>query len=287
MNRIFMEALIDSAKMIPFLLIIYYLVELAEHKYGHAIQESIQKAAKAGPAAGAIFGCVPQCGFSVLASAMYTRRLITIGTLIAVYLSTSDEAVPVILSQPEKVWVVFPLILTKLIMGVIGGYAVDIAFRSYKKYQPVDTHEKTEEIHEKGCCEHKLAGEDNKRGMIIHPLIHTSKVFFFIFIVTLAINWVGVPNLSKYLMQHSIFQPIITAIFGLIPNCATSVAITEIYLKGGISFGSAISGLSASGGLGMLVLIKENKDLKDTARVLGLLLCISIATGILIQSIYG
>lgn len=291
MNELIKEALIDSAKMIPFLLVIYYLVEWIEDRFGHSIQESIQNSAKAGPAAGAIFGCVPQCGFSVLASAMYTRRFITIGTLLAVYLSTSDEAVPVILAQPEKARLVLPLLLTKLVIGILGGYIVDIALQSYKRKSLIVPAIPSGEIHEKGCCEHKLSGDDKNRQIFLHPLIHTAKVFFFVFLVTLGINFliwhIGKDNLSTVLLQHSVFQPVITAIIGLIPNCAASVAITEVFLKGGISFGSAISGLCASGGLGMLVLLKENGNTKDTMRVLGLLLFISIVVGIIIQSVYG
>lgn len=294
MKFVLLDALKDSAEMIPFLLVIYFFVEWIEHKFGHKIQEDIEKSAKAGPVVGALFGCVPQCGFSVLASAMYTRTLITDGTLIAVYLSTSDEAIPVIMSQPNKIWIVAPLLITKLLIGIVCGYFVDIVFRSYKKamFQTNHNHNtEIDEIHEKGCCEHRLSGEDGNREMFIHPLVHTAKIFIFVFVVTAFINcliWqVGEENLSKVLLSNTIFQPIITAIIGLIPNCAASVAITEVFLKGGISFGSAISGLCASGGLGMLVLMKENGSIKDTLRILGMLVGISIFVGIIIQYVYG
>jgi len=210
--------------------------------------------------------------------------------LLAVYLSTSDEAIPVILAQPDKVKIVIPIIFTKLVVGICGGYIVDIALGSYKKPSS-EAQTPPKEIHEKGCCEHKLSGDDGKREMLVHPIVHTAKVFMFVFVVTLGLNYliwrVGNHNLAKVIPQHTVLQPVIAALVGLIPNCAASVAITEVFLKGGISFGSAISGLCASGGLGMLVLLKENKNAKDTFRVLALLVGISVTVGIIIQSIYG
>jgi hypothetical protein len=290
-RTVFCDALIDSVKMIPFLLFVYYVVEWLEYQYGLAIRARIQRNAKAGPLAGAVFGCVPQCGFSVLASAMYTRRFVTIGTLLAVYLSTSDEAVPVILAQPKKLWVIVPLICTKVVIALIGGYVTDIAFRSYRKGVIVSDPEGLKEIEGHGCCEHHVVGEDSKRQLWLHPLVHTVKVFFFVFLVSFGINWlmfkVGAHNLGRLLLQHSPLQPVITAFVGLIPNCAASVAITQVFLKGGISYGSAVSGLCASGGLGLLVLLKENHNPRDTAKVLGLLLAFSIAAGIAIQYLYG
>lgn len=291
MKTVFFDALIDSVKMIPFLLFVYYVVEWLEYQYGLAIRARIQRNAKAGPLAGAVFGCVPQCGFSVLASAMYTRGFVTIGTLLAVYLSTSDEAIPVVLAQPKKLWVIVPLVCTKVVIALIGGYSTDIAFRSYRKGVTVSDPEGLKEIAGDGCCEHHVVGEDSKRQLLLHPLVHTVKVFFFVFLVSLGINClmfkVGAHNLGRLFLQHSPLQPVLTALVGLIPNCAASVAITQVFLKGGISYGSAVAGLCASGGLGLLVLLKENHNPRDTARVLGLLLGFSVAAGIAIQYLYG
>lgn len=293
MKHILIDALVDSAEMIPFLLFIYFVVGWLEYQYGVSISSRIQRAAKAGPLIGAVFGSIPQCGFSVLASAMYTRRLITIGTLLAVYLATSDEAIPVIMAQPSKAWVVLPLIGCKVAMAIVGGYAVDLIFRSYKKRTIVDDDhvmEAMDGLDDKGCCEHHVGGESRMRELLVHPLVHTLKVFFFVFAVSVGLNYFIASqghHFGRLLLKGSPLQPVITGFFGLIPNCATSVAMTEIYLKGGISFGAAISGLSASGGLGLLVLLKENHNARDTAKVLGLLLGISIAAGILIQHFYG
>lgn len=286
MNGILIDALKDSAEMIPFLLIIYCLVEWLEHKYGETINIRIQSAAKAGPVIGAIFGCIPQCGFSVFASAMYIRQLITVGTLIAVYLSTSDEAIPVILSQPERIKIILPLILTKVTIAIIGGYGVDLIFKN-RRNSTIEDHQTIDSIHEKGCCEHHLSGEEKKLEWLVHPLVHTAKVFIFVFIVSFGINYVismvGMENFAKLFLPHSFLQPIAVAFIGLIPNCAASVAITQVFLRGGISYGSAIAGLCASGGLGMLVLFRENASIRDSIRVISILVGISSAAGILIQ----
>ena len=294
MNKLLTDALIDTLRMIPFLLVIYALVGWIEHRYGESIQLKLRDAAKAGPLVGSLFGCVPQCGFSVLASAMYCRRFLTIGTLLAVYLSTSDEAIPVILSQPNKIGTVVPLVLTKVIIALVGGYGADMFLRTRvtpHTHVHNDDHDCEDLLHQTGCCEHNIPDGKRKWQLIVHPLIHTAKVSIFVFAVTFAINYgiwrLGEANLSRLLLQHSPLQPVLTAFVGLIPNCAASVAITQAFLKDQIGFGSAISGLCASGGLGILVLLKENHNLRDTARVLGLLLGISIAAGMIVQYVGG
>lgn len=294
LKELVLHSLEETLKMVPLLLLIYVAVEWIEHKYGEAIQYRLRNASKAGPLAGAVFGCVPQCGFSVLAGAMYSRRFITTGTLLAVLLSTSDEAIPVILAQPGSAVLVVPLLLTKVVVGLLGGYAVDFAMRRRTvKTECVHEHDEHCEhshkqiIHERGCCEHDIPDGTHKWQFLVHPLVHTAKVFAFLFAVTLSLNYgidrIGEENLEDLLLQGSVFQPIVTALVGLIPNCASSVAITEVYLMGHISYGSAIAGLCASGGLGILVLFKENRSLLDTMRILGLLLGISILVGIVLQ----
>lgn len=299
--NIFLEALTDSAKMIPLLLIIYVGIELVEYKYANKIREAVQKAGAAGPAVGALTGSFPQCGISVVASALYTQRLATIGTLLAVYLSTSDEAIPVILSQPESTKIIVPLIITKIIIALIGGYAVDFAFRksnketlahikAYAEGSDSKHHNHEKILEEKACCGHSASPssvEFNPREIILHPIIHTVKVFIFIFIVSFAINFaivqMGEEAFAKLFLGDSIFQPFLVALFGLIPNCASSVAITTLYLKGAITYGSVIAGLCTSGGLGLLVLFKEEKDKKHVLRILLLLFGISVSAGYIIQ----
>ena len=300
---IFLEALIDSAKMIPLLLISYIGIELVEYKYANKIREAVQKAGVFGPAVGAVTGSFPQCGISVVASALYTQRLTTVGTLLAVYLSTSDEAIPVILSQPDKAEIIVPLVITKIIIAIIGGYAVDFAFRKSNKEtlahikayaEGSDNKQHNHEVilEEKACCGHSASPssvEFNPKEIILHPIIHTAKVFVFIFSVSFAINFaiaqMGEEAFENLFLGSSVFQPFLVALFGLIPNCAASVAITMLYLKGAITYGSVIAGLCASGGLGLLVLFKEEKDKKDVLSILLLLFGISVSAGYVIQYI--
>jgi hypothetical protein len=301
LSEIFIEALTDSAKMIPLLFIIYVGIELIEYKYANKITKAVQRAGVAGPAIGAITGSFPQCGISVVASALYTQRLATVGTLLAVYLATSDEAIPVLLSQPESIKIIVPLMITKIIIALIGGYAVDFAFRksnretlahikAYAEGSDDKGHNHETIKEEKACCGHSTSPsstEFNPKEIIFHPIVHTAKVFIFIFVVSFAISFtiaqMGEEAFEKLFLGYGFFQPFLVASFGLIPNCAASVAITMLYLKGAITYGSMIAGLCASGGLGLLVLFKEEKDKKEVLRILLLLFVISVSAGYLIQ----
>ena len=311
MSAVMIAALKDSVLLVPFLLVIYIGIAWVEFRYENSIQSHIRKAGKAGPLLGALFGCLPQCGFSVVGSALYTRSLITTGTLLAVFISTSDEAVPVIMANPAHIGLIIPLLLTKVVLALLVGYGLDTVSKTilcptHAVPDSVHTHDGTlasmhpdhdhaahietadedAPIEIDACCGHHLPGVNKLRALLIHPLIHTGQVFLVLFIVSIGINLVvglGGTHLGTLLLHGTIWQPIIAALVGLIPNCGASVALTEIYLKGGMSFGAVIAGLSSSAGLGMLVLIKENRNLADTLRILGLLVGVSIIAGILIQ----
>lgn len=288
MQEAIIEALIDSVKMLPFLFIIYLLTEYAEYRWGNKFEEKLAHARKAGPIAGALFASVPQCGFSVMGSALYAKGGLSLGTLMAIYLSTSDEAIPVILAQPDKVGIVFPLIFTKICIGTTAGYLIDLAYS--RKRLPVETseEEKARQKSGKACCDHHVTSHDGFRARLIHPIIHTLKVFLFILLVTFVINIVifqtgGEEKLAQLFQGHFFLQTILTGLVGLIPNCAASVAITQIYLSGGISYGSAIAGLCSSAGVGILVLFRELNNWRDSMKIIGLLCGISIAAGIVID----
>jgi hypothetical protein len=300
------DALLDSLRMAPWLLVIYILIELMESKWGAALQRSVMHVGKAGPAVGAVVGLLPQCGFSVVASSLYAKRLLTIGTLLAVYLATSDEAIPVILAHPEKIRVLWPLLASKFAVGLVAGYLIDAFVPQPKAVEASsDEHESEHAEHHchghhhaadcccgpeeglQGCCHHTVVpGSRNISHLLVHPLKHTGKVFIFLFLVTLLINYViylvGEENLGSVFFANSLFQPIIAALIGLIPNCAASVAITEGYLQGALSFGSVIAGLSSNAGVGILVLLRENER-RDTLRVIGLMLTVAITVGLVLQ----
>ncbi len=283
------DAIKDSLHMLPFLFFIFVIIECIEYFYSDKMTQLAKYSSKTGPIAGSLLASFPQCGFSVIASTLYSKKLITKGTLIAVFLSTSDEAIPVILSYPSKMYLIVPIILTKVAIGIIAGYLIDFLLDQFKESnneEKIDIADVDE-----GCCKHHIH-RPRKRDLIIHPIEHTVNVFVFILVITLGLNFLihkigGEENLGQYFMCNSVFQPIITGIAGLIPNCAISIAITLLYIKGAIGFGSVISGLCSSAGLGLLVLLKKNTPFKDTIKIILMLLGISIFFGVLIQSIYN
>ena len=285
------DALKDSLHMLPFLFLIFVLIEVIEFFYSKKMTQLAKYSSKAGPLVGSLAASFPQCGFSVIASTLYTKGLITKGTLIAVFLSTSDEAIPVILSEPSKMYLIVPILLTKIFIGISAGYLIDFLLDQFKN-DDKDNEQETENIEvEEGCCKHHVH-KPRKRDLLLHPLEHTVNVFIFVVLITVGLNYMvhcigGEENLGQYFLNDSILQPVITAIVGLIPNCAISIAITLMYLKGAIGFGSVISGLCSSAGLGLLVLLKKNTSLKDSAKIILMLLCVSIFWGIVIQTVYN
>jgi hypothetical protein len=290
---LFIDALIDTSKLLPLLVGVYFLVSFFEYRYGNRMGFLLTHINRYGPVIGALFGCIPQCGFSVVASALYVKRLISVGTLLSVFLSTSDEAIPILLSIPCKAHFVADLIVIKVIIAVLAGLTVDfvIKLRNARVVSDVSSADVSLEDaikgHE-GCCAHDV---DEKRStiksLLIHPLLHTVKVFLFLLafslVLNIIVNKVGDARISRLLLSGSILQPFLAAVIGLIPNCFSSVLLAGLFVKGVISFGSLIAGLCAGAGLGMLVLLKENKSFKDTIFIIALLIGVSILAGVLIQ----
>lgn len=298
---IIIDAFLDSAKTIPWLFGIYLIIELVEYGFGEKIRKLIEGSGKSGPLFGAFLGIFPQCGFSVLTTALYSQRLATIGTLLAVYLSTSDEAIPIILSQPEKSNLIWPLLLVKFLIALFFGFLIDFVFLKKNKkifnhmeaynggYDDKDHHHESISS-EKACCGHSLNGnlkKFNLKEIIIHPIFHTLKIFSFIFIITLffafIIRGLGESAVDNWFSGLGFFQPFLAALIGLIPNCASSVMLAEFYLKGAMTFGSVIAGLCASGGLGIIVLFKEEKNKKEAFKIISLLFGISVFMGLIFQ----
>lgn len=304
--EIVIEALVDSfvdtLKMVPLLFVIYMLIEVFEAKLGNKAGAAMARAGVAGPLIGAAAGVIPQCGVSVVATALYTQRLATIGTLFAVYLATSDEAIPIILSRPDSIGVLVPLIGTKLVIAVAVGYALDVVFRKrngkvldhedrYAHHRDDEGHDHTEMLEETGCCGHKPATSHHAldvRHLVVHPLVHTARICAFIFltsfVIALTFALVGQETIAGAVAGHTFLQPVLAALVGLIPNCAASVAVTEFYLEGVITFGAAIAGLCASGGLGVLVLVKEDGH-KEAAAIIAGLFAVSVVAGLVVQAL--
>ena len=290
--EIITEALIDTAKLVPFLAAIYFVVGFLEYRYGDRTGHALRDLGAFGPIVGALLGCIPQCGFSVVASALYVKRGISAGTLLAVFLSTSDEAVPVLLSMPDKARMVGVLIAIKLVIAIAAGVGLDYLMRVCQARRSKAAIPKASSVavvkDHAGCCSHGLDGRPTKvQALFLHPLRHTAKIFLFLLLLTLVLNFIvqqmGPERIGAVLLQGTIFQPILASLIGLVPNCFASVLLAELYAKGSISFGALVAGLCAGGGLGVLVLLKENGDFKDTVFVIGLLLTVSVVSGILIQ----
>jgi len=290
--EIITEALIDTGKLVPFLAAIYFAVGFLEYRYGDRISHVLRDLGALGPIVGALLGCIPQCGFSVVASALYVKRVISVGTLLAVFLSTSDEAVPVLLSMPDKAKMVGVLIAIKVVVAITAGVGIDYLIRvclaPRRKEAAANASSVVVVKEHAGCCSHGLDGRPTKvQALFLHPLRHTAKIFVFLLLLTLVLNFVveqmGPARIGAVLLQGTIFQPVLASLIGLVPNCFASVLLAELYAKGSISFGALVAGLCAGGGLGILVLLKENGDFKDTVFVIGLLLTVSIVSGIIIQ----
>ena len=280
MLEILEDAIIDSVKLIPFLFLTYLLMEYIEHKTKEKTKETIKKSGKYGPFIGALLGIVPQCGFSVSATNLYAARVITLGTLIAVYLSTSDEMLPIFLSEGVAIDIILKILAIKLIIGMIAGFLIDFVMRlknkgNTEKEKIIDLCEK-EHCH----CEH---------GIFKSALKHTINIFIFIFLFTLVINLVihliGEENIAGFMLDRPILGPILSGIIGLIPNCASSVIITQMYLTNIISIGTMIAGLLVSAGVGLAVLFRINKGVKENIKITILLYAMGEESVILLELI--
>lgn len=274
MKHILLDTLFESLNLLPFLLITFLIIEFIEHKASKKSIKMLTKTKKYGPIIGGILGATPQCGLGVMATNLYATNIITIGTLIAIYLSTSDEMLPVLLSEGMPFSKILIILLIKVIIGIICGFIIDFIFRKKNKHTKIDVQELCENEH---ChCENSI---------IKSSLIHTLKTFSFIFLVSFVlhifIHEIGEDKISNLLLNGNIFTPFLSSIIGLIPNCAGSVVITELYVNNVISFGSMLAGLLTGSGISILILFKVNSDLKENMMILGTIYIIGVIFGIL------
>lgn len=282
---------IDSLKMLPFLAIAFFILEYIEAKVEEKSSHMIEKAGKAGPFAGALLGLIPQCGFSVIGSNFYAKRIITLGTLIAIYLSTSDEALLVMLTKPDRILDVLSVMGIKFAVALTAGYIIDLVLR--KKAESHECHHRHH--HDDSCEDEELIGEEHCcahtdwKAIVKCTVKRTASVFAFLFAANFALGYiielVGEAKLQEIMLTESIFQPLLTALIGLIPNCAPSVILAELYIEGAISLGSVISGLCTGAGVGLIVLFRVNRGVKSNLGIVALLYVIGAASGIAIQAI--
>lgn len=277
MFDILLDTIIDSLKILPFLFITYFIIEYIGHRSSHKVVSGLKKFGVTG---GALLGSFPQCGFSVAAANLYTNKVISVGTLIAVFISTSDEAIPVIIANSGSLNTVLSLILMKVVIALIAGFIADRFFSNVLESKSSDDDYSHVHHHHFHDCH---------GGIFNSTIKHTLHIFIFmvitIFLMNLAIYLVGEENLSKLLLTDSSLQPAVAALIGFIPNCASSIILTQLYLSGSLSLGSAVAGLSTGAGVGLIVLFKENKNVKENIKIMLYIYVISIIAGSLIQAL--
>ena len=289
-TSVVIDSMIDSLKVLAVVFIVNILLSFFENKLSHVFSHH----EKASPLIGASMGLIPQCGISVVSADLYIKNHISLGTIIAIFISCSDEALPILLSSSDKAIMVIPLILIKFVLGFTVGYIVDLIYRNNKKI--VDDHMKDchheEEIHV-GCCGHNIdnMNEPMIKKHFIHPLIHSIKIFVYVFIINvifgLIIYFVGIDTFKEFLLQNKYFTPLFATLIGLIPNCASSVLVTELYLIDGVSFATLVAGLITNAGLGIVILLKNKNMVKKTFIIMGIMVLIALISSYTIGLIFG
>lgn len=278
MKEILIDAGLDSLKLIPFLFVTYFLMELLEHKASEKSKAVIEKAGRFGPLWGGILGAFPQCGFSAAASSLYAGRVITMGTLISIYLATSDEMLPIMISEAVPVSVIVKILAAKVVIGMVSGFLIEVMYTLFfkKKHEQMNIHAFCEQEHCK--CEDSVLTSTCK---------HTLKIAIYIFLFTLALNLIisviGEEKVSLLFTDVPVIGQMIAGLVGLIPNCAASVIITELYLEGIIGIGAMMSGLLVGAGVGLLVLFRVNRHIKENLTILGVLYTLGVLWGVVIQ----
>lgn len=277
--HIFFDAFIDTVKTLPFLFIAFLLIEYLEHKAEDKIQHLFTRAGSAGPLIGTILGCVPQCGFSVMSANLYSSGIITLGTLIAVFLATSDEAIILLATAENGGFEIFKLVAAKIVIALVFGYSIYLIERKL--------HKNHHHHHSHDLCEHDHCGCDENSGVLRPAIIHTVKVFGFLFLFTflieIIVSFIGTERLSHILLSDSVFQPFLSALIGFIPNCASSVLLTQLYVEKTLSFGALMAGLCTNAGAGMLILFRDKSKIKDNLKVLGVMYLCSVIPGIILH----
>ena len=277
MKEIILDTLIDGLKLLPFLFITFLIMEYIEHKFSKKSKNKITKAGKYGPFVGSLLGAVPQCGFSVMATNLYATRIITVGTLISIYLSTSDEMLPILISEHANIGIILKILLIKVAIGMISGFIIDLVLRKKDK--------KNYEIKD-FCLENHC---DCEHGIIKSSIKHTFSILLFIMVITFILNimveYIGEAGIGKLFLKDSIFSPFLSSLVGLIPNCGASVILSELYIKGVITLSSTISGLLTGSGVAILVLFRVNKNIKDNLKIILTIYLIGSITGLIINLI--
>ena len=283
------HSVLDTLELVPLLFVTYLAMEAIEHSARAHVRAAVERSGKAGPVVGALLGALPQCGFSAMAATLYAGRVVTVGTLVAVVLSTSDEMVPVFLAHQEPLGRLAAIMGVKVVVGVVVGLVVDAVLRA--RHRDGDGHVHIHELCEREHCHcdddhcHDHGQGGGRWAIVRSALVHTVQVMLFILAVTfvfgLAIDYVGQDALGELLADHPVRATFVAALVGLIPNCGASVAVTELFLDGVLATGPMLAGLLASGGVGLLVLWRTNADARQNALITVFVYLVAVLAGLL------
>ena len=302
LGHAFEHAFKDTLPLLPWLILIYIVIELLETKTDFLKNGKLQ--GPLAPVVGSATGLIPQCGFSVLAAKLYEQKYITVGTLLAIFMATSDEAFIVLLSSGEGAVWVLPMLAVKVIIGMAVGYAADLLLKWIGKgqvcVQPIQEYQESpknaheyfiknyllEDDVEVGCARGRTHEENNPlKNYLFSPLLHALKIALYIFLVNFVlsaiIEGVGEPAFIDFMRESALLQPLLTSAIGLIPNCASSVLLTQTFLSEGITFGSCVAGLCANAGMGFVVLLKNVKKWKRNLLLIVITYAVSVLVGLL------
>lgn len=279
------SALISSINFIPWLYILYYGIELLERFFMKNIHLLVKLMKTLGPLFGVGISVIPECGYQVIAATFYSRRMITRGTLLAFFISCSDDALPLLFMDLSRAVMILPIIVIKIVVGLIVAYVVDIVFAFSNKIEKVNAI--NTDLNEPACCHHRIVSRENVPYWWMHPLTHTFNMFMFTFLSLLLIEsaiigFGGVENLSSFLMIDSPVQVVAAAGLGLVPNCVTSIFLALAYIKGILSFPAFLAGLVTTTGLGLATLVKRQPNNKDNTFITFILLAAGIVTGLFV-----
>ncbi len=272
MLEIINDTIIDILKIIPFLFIAFLIIEYTEHKINHKSTSIIKKAGKFGPILGSILGVIPQCGFSVMATNLYVTRIISLGTLISIYLSTSDEMLLIMMAEKAPIKDILLIITIKIIIGMLSGFIIDLFIKNKQKENY-------------NICKHDHC--DCENNFIKSAATHTIKTTVFILIITFILNacfyYIGEDSIKTIFNHNNILTPFISSLIGLIPNCGASVIITELYLNNVLTLAQSIAGLLTNSGVALIILFKSNENLKENIKIISILYMIGVISGLLLE----
>ncbi len=279
LKEVLLEGLVDTLKLLPFLFLTYLLMEFIEHRAAAHTRSLVRRAGAWGPLFGAVLGVVPQCGFSAAAAGLYAGRILSMGTLVAVFLSTSDEMLPLMISAGAPASRILVLVGIKAAVGMAVGFAIDLVHRLF--------HAKEESI-----CVHDLCEQEGchcERGIVRSALHHTLHIALFLFLVAVGIStvvfFVGEDILKDVLYDRPVISHLIAALVGFVPNCAASVALTQLYLNGFLTAGTLLCGLLPGAGVGVLVLFRTNRRMGENLTIVAILAAVGLTVGLLVDAL--